>query len=117
MEEVTNYTKAGGACGKCKAVIQDMIDTYYNKQQAEIDKLTPTQWILKVNNVIETQISPELQKDGGDIELVDIKNKTIYVKLRGRCSGCKNSTMTLKSFVETTLKNSLGTDISVIEVN
>ncbi len=117
VEEVTNYTKAGGACGKCKAVIQDMIDTYYNKQQAEIDKLTPTQWILKVNNVIETQISPELQKDGGDIELVDIKNKTIYVKLRGRCSGCKNSTMTLKSFVETTLKNSLGTDISVIEVN
>ena len=81
VEEVTNYTKAGGACGKCKAVIQDMIDTYYNKQQAEIDKLTPTQWILKVNNVIETQISPELQKDGGDIELVDIKNKTIYVKL------------------------------------
>lgn len=117
VEEVTNYTKAGGACGKCKAVIQDMIDTYYNKQQAEIDKLTPTQWILKVNNVIETQISPELQKDGGDIELVDIKNKTIYVKLRGRCSGCKNSTMTLKNFVETTLQNSLGTDISVIEVN
>ncbi len=117
VEEVTNYTKAGGACGKCKAVIQDMIETYYNKQQAEIDKLTPTQWILKVNNVIETQISPELQKDGGDIELVDIKNKTIYVKLRGRCSGCKNSTMTLKNFVETTLQNSLGTDISVIEVN
>ena len=117
VEEVTNYTKAGGACGKCKAVIQDMIETYYNKQQAEIDKLTPTQWILKVNNVIETQISPELQKDGGDIELVDIKNKTIYVKLRGRCSGCKNSIMTLKNFVETTLQNSLGTDISVIEVN
>ena len=117
VEEVTNYTKAGGACGKCKSVIQDMIDTYYNKQKAEIDKLTPTQWILKVNNVIETQISPELQKDGGDIELVDIKNKTIYVKLRGRCSGCKNSTMTLKNFVETTLQNSLGTDISVVEVN
>lgn len=117
VEEVTNYTKAGGACGKCKSVIQDMIDTYYNKQKAEIDKLTPTQWILKVNNIIENIISPELQKDGGDIELIDIKNKTIYVKLRGRCSGCKNSTMTLKSFVETTLKNSLGTDISVIEVN
>lgn len=117
VEEVTNYTKAGGACGKCKAVIQDMIDTYYNKQKAEIEKLTPTQWILKVNNVIENLISPELQKDGGDIELIDIKNKTIYVKLRGRCSGCKNSTMTLKNFVETTLQNSLGTDISVIEVN
>lgn len=116
VEEVTNYTKAGGACGKCKAVIQDMIDTYYSKQKAEIDKLTPTQWILKVNNVIETQISPELQKDGGDIELVDIKNKSIYVKLKGRCSGCKNSTMTLKNFAQQILQDSLGTDITLIEV-
>lgn len=116
VEEVTNYTKAGGACGKCKATIQDIIDTYYNKQKSEDEKLTPTQWILKVNNVIETQISPELQKDGGDIELVDIKNKNIYVKLRGRCSGCKNSTMTLKNFAEKTLQDSLGTDITLIEV-
>lgn len=116
VEEVTNYTKAGGACGKCKAAIQDIIDTYYNKQKAEVDKLTPTQWILKVNNVIETQISPELQKDGGDIELVDIKNKNIYVKLKGRCSGCKNSTMTLKNFAQKILQESLGTDITVIEV-
>lgn len=116
VEEVTNYTKAGGACGKCKAAIQDIIDTYYNKQKSEVEKLTPTQWILKVNNVIETQISPELQKDGGDIELVDIKNKNIYVKLKGRCSGCKNSTMTLKNFAEKTLQDSLGTDITLIEV-
>ncbi len=116
VEEVTNYTKAGGACGKCKNVIQDMIDTYYNKEKAEIDKLTPTQWILKVNNVIETQISPELQKDGGDIELVDIKNKSIYVKLKGRCSGCKNSTITLKNFAEKILQDSLGTDVTLIEV-
>ncbi len=116
VEEVTNYTKAGGACGKCKSVIQDIIDTYYNKQKSEAEKLTPTQWILKVNNVIETQISPELQKDGGDIELVDIKNKNIYVKLKGRCSGCKNSTMTLKNFAEKVLQDSLGTDITLIEV-
>ena len=62
------------------------------------------------------KISPELQKDGGDIELVDIKNKTIYVKLRGKCSGCKNSVMTLKNFVEKTLQDSLGSDITVVEV-
>lgn len=117
VEEVTNYTKAGGACGKCKSVIQDIIDTYYKKEKEGTQKLTPTQWILKVNNVIETQISPELQKDGGDIELIDIKNKTIFVKLRGKCSGCKNSMMTLTNFVEQTLKNSLGNDITVVEVN
>ncbi len=119
VEEVTNYTKAGGACGRCKADIQKVIDEYYNGTSAQETQkeLTPTQWILKVNNIIETQISPELMKDGGDVELVDIKDKTVYVKLRGQCSGCKNSTMTLKLFVETTLKNALGDDISVVEVN
>jgi len=116
VEEVTNYTKAGGACGKCKEVIQDIINTYYNKEKTENNNLTPTQWILKINNIIETQISPELQKDGGDIELVDIKNRTIFVKLKGRCSGCKNSTMTLKNFAEKILKDSLGSDITLVEV-
>ena len=33
VEEVTNYTKAGGACGKCKSAIQDIIDTYYHKEK------------------------------------------------------------------------------------
>lgn len=118
VEEVTNYTKAGGACGRCKGEIQKIIDNYYNgvTEVKKEEKLTPTQWILKVNNVIESQISPELNKDGGDIELVDIKDKDIYVKLRGMCSGCKNSTITLKVFVESTLKHALGDDINVVEV-
>ncbi len=117
VEEVTNYTKAGGACGRCKGEIQKIIDNYYNGVvEVETPKeLTHTQWILKVNNIIETQISPELVKDGGDIELVDIKDRNIYVKLRGQCSGCKNSTMTLKVFVESTLKKAMGDDINVIE--
>ena len=116
VDEITNYTKAGGACGKCKEVIQDIINTYYNKEKSQNNILTPTQWILKVNNIIETQISPELQKDGGDIELVDVKDKAIYVKLKGRCSGCKNSTMTLKNFAEKILKDTLGSDITLVEV-
>ena len=119
VEEVTNYTKAGGACGRCKGAIQKVIDDFYNGNTDETPKsetLTSTQWILKVNSIIEHQISPELVKDGGDIELVDIKDKDIYVRLQGQCSGCKNSTMTLKLFVETTLKNALGDDINVIEV-
>lgn len=118
VEEVTNYTKAGGACGRCKGEIQKIIDNYYSGtvEEEKPKELTPTQFILKVNNLIETQISPELVKDGGDIELVDIKDKDIYVKLKGMCSGCKNSTMTLKVFVESTLQKALGDDIRVIEV-
>ena len=117
VEEVTNYTKAGGACGKCKGLIQDIIDTYYKKEEHQkAEGLSPAQKILKINTIIEKQISPELQKDGGDITLVDIDGNRVYVKLRGKCSGCKNSTLTLKAFVETSLRDAVSKDIEVIEV-
>ena len=117
VEEVTNYTKAGGACGKCKVLIQDIINTYYHKEREEKKaELTPTQKILKINSIIENQISAELRKDGGDITLVDIDGNRVMVKLRGKCSGCKNSHLTLKSFVETTLKEAVDPAIEVIEV-
>lgn len=117
LEEVTNYTKAGGACGHCKGDIQAILDKYYDREpQKKETVMTPAQKILKINNIIENQISPELRKDGGDIELVDIDGNNVYVKLRGSCSGCKNSTLTLKNFVEGTLRASLGDEIEVIEV-
>lgn len=117
VEEITNYTKAGGACGKCKSLIQDIIDTYYKKEESQkTEGLSPAQKILKINTIIEKQISPELQKDGGDITLVDIDGNKVYVKLRGKCSGCKNSTLTLKAFVETSLRDAVSKDIEVIEV-
>ena len=114
VEEVTNYTKAGGACGRCKSIIQDMIDTYYKKEK-EVKTLSPAQKIIKINNIIEKQISPELMKDGGDITLVDVQGDKVMVKLRGKCSGCKNSTLTLKTFVETTLKDTVDKNIEVVE--
>lgn len=121
VEEVTNYTKAGGACGKCKSTIKDIIDTYYNKEKREEKEekppLSPAQKILKINSIIENQISPELQKDGGDITLVDIDGNKVLVRLRGRCSGCKNSNLTIKAFVETTLRDAIDKNIEVVEVN
>lgn len=114
LEEVTNYTKAGGACGRCKADIQRLIDKYSKKET--LPKLSPAQLILKINKVIENVIAPELQKDGGDIELIDIDENKVYVKLQGRCSACKNSVLTLKSFVESTLKDKVDKNIEVIQV-
>lgn len=119
VEEVTNFTKAGGACGRCKDIIKDVIDTYYNKlekEEQEASTLSPAQRILKISKVIDTQIAAELQKDGGDITLVDVDGAKVYVKLRGKCSGCKNSLMTLKGFVEQTLRDTVDKNIEVIEV-
>jgi Fe-S cluster biogenesis protein NfuA len=58
----------------------------------------------KVQAVLN-EIRPMLQRDGGDIELVDVKdNGQVLVKLQGACSGCPGATMTLKLGVERILK-------------
>lgn len=117
LEEVTNFTKAGGACGNCKKDIQAIIDKFYHTEPKEEKTiLTKTQKILKINNILENQIATELRKDGGDIELVDIEDSKVFVKLKGCCSKCKNSNLTLKNFVEVTLRDALGEEIEVIEV-
>jgi len=113
VDEITNYTKAGGACGRCKNIIKKILDKNIENTQPQI---SPAQMILKINKVIESVIAPELQKDGGDIELIDIVDNKIYVKLQGRCSSCKNSIVTLKSFVQTTLQDKISPDIEVIQV-
>ncbi len=117
VEEVTNYTKAGGACGRCKGTIQDIIDTYYKAEnKKEETPLTATQKILKISKVIEQQISPELQKDGGDIEFIDLDGNKVKVKLTGMCQGCKNSRMTIKTFVESILKDKVDKNLEVEQV-
>jgi Fe-S cluster biogenesis protein NfuA len=50
------------------------------------------------------KIRVALQRDGGDIELVEIKDSVVYVKLKGACGSCPMSTLTLKNWVETNLK-------------
>jgi Fe-S cluster biogenesis protein NfuA len=53
------------------------------------------------------KIRPALQADGGDIELIDIQDGMVKVKLTGACSGCPMSQMTLKMGVERALKEAV----------
>ncbi|MDY6861414.1 MAG: NifU family protein [Thermodesulfobacteriota bacterium] len=53
------------------------------------------------------QIRPALQADGGDIELIDVDDGIVKVKLTGACGSCPMSQMTLKMGVEKTLKEKL----------
>jgi len=50
------------------------------------------------------QIRPALQADGGDVELVEVNNGVVKLRLRGACSGCPMATMTLHQGVERLLK-------------
>lgn len=51
-----------------------------------------------------SEIRPNLQADGGDIELVDVVDGVVKVRLKGACAGCPMSQMTLTNFVEQRLK-------------
>jgi Fe-S cluster biogenesis protein NfuA len=57
----------------------------------------------KVQEVLN-EIRPNLQNDGGDVELVNIENDIVQVRLKGTCAGCPYSTMTLKNGIEKLLK-------------
>ncbi|HIE34205.1 MAG TPA: NifU family protein [Candidatus Altiarchaeales archaeon] len=60
----------------------------------------------KVEEVLG-KIRPALQADGGDIELVAVKDNVVKVKLQGTCAGCPMSQMTIKNFVEATIKKNV----------
>jgi Fe-S cluster biogenesis protein NfuA len=60
----------------------------------------------KVQRVI-AELRPNLQADGGDIELVGVEDGTVKVRLKGACAGCPMSTMTVKWGVENYLRKKI----------
>jgi Fe-S cluster biogenesis protein NfuA len=60
----------------------------------------------QVKQVIE-KIRPLLQRDGGDIEFVEMDGNTVKVRLQGACGSCPMSQMTLKTVVEQTVKKEI----------
>jgi Fe-S cluster biogenesis protein NfuA len=57
----------------------------------------------KVQAALE-QVRPVLLADGGDVQLVDVKDGVVKVKLTGACGGCPMATMTLKGGIERVLR-------------
>jgi Fe-S cluster biogenesis protein NfuA len=60
----------------------------------------------KVEEVLE-KLRPALVRDGGNVELVEVTDGTVKVKLVGACAGCPLSTMTLKNGIERILKQEI----------
>lgn len=71
--------------------------------------------VTKVMEALES-IRPFLKKDGGDIELIDVKDNKAYVKLLGTCSSCHISQSTMKLGVETTVKQFAPEILEVINI-
>jgi len=60
----------------------------------------------KVQEVLD-KIRVGLRQEGGDIELIDIKDRIVYVRLTGSCAVCQMSSLTMKNWVEKNLKREL----------
>lgn len=117
--QVTNFCKAGGACTQCISQIEDIIHQVHGEQQsANIQKkpMTNVQKIMKIQQVIDSEIRPKLESDGGDIELVDVIGNEVFVSLRGNCSGCRLAEFTLKDVVEQKLKEMVDKDLFIKEI-
>ena len=69
-----------------------------------------------VENIIRVKIAPMLAKDGGAIELLQIKNAKVYVQLQGACVGCAASGSTLKFVVEKELRAAIHPELEIINV-
>lgn len=115
FDDVSKITSAGLACGRCKDAILNIIKQYLKEDKKEFDSLSPIQKIIKINNVIENTIAPELALDRGGIELVDVDGNNVYVKLQGQCSSCVNAKRTLKNFVEFKLRELVDNSLNVFE--
>jgi NifU-like protein len=119
IEQVTDYVKAGGGCGNCHENIQEIINTVLGTEAPARKKstvLTNLQKIKLIEQTLEREIKPALNKDGGDIELIDVSGNIVQVRLRGTCATCKKSQITLKNYVEAKLRELVSPELMVEEV-
>jgi NifU-like protein len=122
VEQVTHYTKAGGGCGQCREKIESIISQVRGelrrqqpKEVAARKSMTNIQKIAKIQEVMEKEIRPMLQQDGGDVELIDLDGNRVVVALRGMCMSCPSADLT-RGVIETKLKELVHPDLLVEEV-
>lgn len=156
VEDVTNYTKAGGGCSSCHEGIERILveelaargesfvaaptraKTGKKLQIVSLEmpeaapaalaeptpvpvadtaapKLGTLQRMRRIEAVLEA-IRPNLQRDNGDVELLEIDGKNVYVKLSGACTGCQLASMTL-SGIQQRLMEELGEFIKVVPMS
>ena len=117
IEEVTNYTKAGGGCGGCHDAIREIIERVRAEARPPVrPKLSNIQKIRMIEETLEREIRPSLKNDGGDIELIDVIGNRVLVATRGACATCKASDITLKHFVELKLRDLVSPELVIEEV-
>ncbi len=130
VEDVTNFTKAGGGCASCHEGIEEILERVLKEQGEDFDPtaapaapvaapepekpgaMTNLQRIKKIEQVLE-EMRPALIADGGDVELVEVEGNTAYVNMKGACSGCGMAAMTIGG-IQQRLMEVMGEYIKVV---
>jgi len=144
IEEITDYTKAGAFCKSCikpggheakdiylvdilKDVRAEMEQSRLKTAadasasgQSSFDKMTLVQRIKAVDAVIDSDIRPMLVMDGGDMEIIDIKENLphydIYIRYLGSCSGCSSGSTGTLFAIEAVLQQKVDENIRVLPI-
>jgi len=126
VEQVTHYTKAGGACRNCVPEIETILShlssdagavsaAEVTPSEAEPPPMSMFRRIRIIEETLENDIRPALHTDSGGLELLDVSETEITVRFLGRCGSCAQSDSTL-DFVRTRLEKALGRPTIVREV-
>ena len=78
--------------------------------------IQPSEFDDEIKKLLEEFVRPAVEQDGGAIDYVAFKDGSVYVHLRGACSGCPSSTQTLKGGIEQLLKSKLDAVEDVVAI-
>lgn len=131
VEDVTNFTKAGGGCSSCHESIEEILTQVFAERGETFDPsaaapqpqpaavpaaasggMTNLQKIRRIETVLES-LRPQLVADGGDVELVEVDGNTVYVNMTGACTNCQMAAMTIGG-IQQRLMEDLGEYIKVV---
>ena len=141
VEQITDYTKAGAFCKSCirpggheekDIYLVDLLEEYEREKMAKVgesmkgggpvdfSQMTIVQKLKAVEKVIDDNIRQMLIMDGGDMEVLDIKengvNFDIYIRYLGACNGCASADTGTLFAIENILKEKLDENIRVLPI-
>jgi NifU-like protein len=124
VQDVVNYTKAGGGCSCCHEGIEEILAGVLAERgeafrpgaaaKKPAARLGNLERIRRIEKIVEA-CRPALQADGGDIELVEVDGRNIHVRMSGACAGCQMEAMTL-SGVQQRLATELNEMVRLVPV-
>jgi len=94
ISEINDYYLQGNSA---------VIEKNFKKKNLNLKKSQTNEVVNKINEVLDTKIRPAVARDGGDIIFKSFKDGVVKVQLKGSCSGCPSSVMTLKQGVQNLL--------------